>query len=127
MISRNIEKAIQHALDLKDKGVAEQTILAVFPEEQKYIRAVFGFTGVLKSKREELDPSIETFESVLRGLPELPKEEQISHEDVSAVAPVTHTHRHEAPSSESNLTIILFALGCLAVLAIIVALVVWKI
>lgn len=119
MSTRDIEKAIQHALDLKEKGVAEQTILAVFPEERNYIRAVFGFTGALKTKREELDPSIEIFEDVLRDLPALPREEGVP--EVSII----ETAIQAAPISESHLSLILWALAGLVALGVIIAFIVW--
>lgn len=119
MSSRNIEKAIHHALALKEKGVAEPTILAVFPEERTYIQAVFGFVGALKTKREELDPDIETFEKLLDVLPELPAEEAPSAQPAPAYTPHTVSH------SESNLSMILWVLGVAVILGIIVVVRAW--
>lgn len=66
--SKAIEKTIAHAFALKEKGVAVPTILAVFPDERKYIEAAFSFVGELKTKRDELEPREDAFAQLFEGL-----------------------------------------------------------
>ena len=70
--NKTIEKAILHAIALKEKGVAVPTILAVFPEERKHISAAFDFIGNLRLKRDDLSPSQESFSKTLVALSNMP-------------------------------------------------------
>jgi hypothetical protein len=63
-----IEKSIAHAFALKEKGVTEPTILAVFPDEKKYIQAAFSFVGALRMKKDELSGNEEIFRLTLNTL-----------------------------------------------------------
>ena len=69
---KDIEKSIQHAFALKEKGVAVPTILAVFPDEREYIAAAFDFVGTLKKEKGSLTPDAELLSLILSTLSDVP-------------------------------------------------------
>jgi hypothetical protein len=88
--NKTIEKAILHAIALKEKGVTVPTILAVFPDEKKYISAAFEFIGNLRSKREDLTPPEEAFAKALVALSALPPEESVQKNFKTGIDTLKH-------------------------------------
>lgn len=69
MTENNIEKIIQEAVELREKGKLIPEILSLFPKHIKVLEEIFGIIEILSSEKERIKPPKELLMKIISRIP----------------------------------------------------------